>query len=121
MSNQDGLSDRPPLLSRDWWTHWLERHQHPVNYALHLIGIPMIVLGPLSAPLFWWLGDSWLDMGWGLVVFVLGYLLQFVGHAIEGNDAGEIIAVKRWLGLPYVAVAPRPDRQTLTSSVEASS
>jgi hypothetical protein len=33
--------------------------------------------------------------------------LQFLGHAVEGNDAGEVVALKRWLGLPYVAIAPR--------------
>lgn len=44
---------------------------------------------------------------WALGAFVLGYLLQFLGHAIEGNDAGETILVKKALGLPYVAVIPR--------------
>ena len=42
---------------------------------------------------------------WGL--FGGGYVLQFLGHAVEGNDPGEIIVVKRLLGRPYVAVAPR--------------
>ncbi|MFO0948166.1 MAG: hypothetical protein U1D30_19970 [Planctomycetota bacterium] len=40
-------------------------------------------------------------------LFVPGYALQFVGHAIEGNDAGELILVKRPFGKPYVAVVPR--------------
>lgn len=44
---------------------------------------------------------------WAAGAFVLGYLLQFVGHAIEGNDAGETILVKKALGMPYVAVIPR--------------
>ncbi len=39
--------------------------------------------------------------------FVAGYALQFAGHAIEGNDAGELILFKRLLGRPYVAVARR--------------
>jgi len=40
--------------------------------------------------------------GWvwiGVALFALGYLLQFIGHAIEGNDAGELIAYAgRWVG-----------------------
>ncbi|HMP01445.1 MAG TPA: DUF962 domain-containing protein [Gemmatales bacterium] len=107
MASPDGGSERPRLLGREWWVHWLEPHQHPVNYALHLVGIPLIIIGPLLAPIFWWVGDSWMDMGWSVLLFLIGYGLQFLGHAIEGNDAGEIIAVKRWLGLPFVAVVPR--------------
>ncbi len=41
----------------------------------------------------------------GLVA--LSYLLQWIGHHVEGNDMGEVILVRRWLGKPYVAVAPR--------------
>lgn len=111
----------PAFLSREWWLDWQERHQHPVNYALHLIGIPLTILGPLSCPLFWWVGDSWLDLSWGMVVFLVGYALQFLGHAIEGNDAGEIIAVKRWLGLPYVAIAPHQPSSAIASSTDVTS
>jgi hypothetical protein len=46
-------------------------------------------------------------IGWALLLFFAGYLLQFIGHAIEGNDAGEWVLVKRLLGWPYVAVSPR--------------
>jgi hypothetical protein len=38
----------------------------------------------------------------------VGYLLQWIGHRIEGNDVGELIPLKRLLGLPVVAIAPRP-------------
>ncbi|MER3416609.1 MAG: hypothetical protein C4297_10405 [Gemmataceae bacterium] len=80
--------------------NWLERHQHPANFYIHVLcGIPLTLL---ALPLFLW--NYWLVGG---LVFVLGYALQFLGHAIEGNDAGEIILLKRALGLPYVAVAPR--------------
>ena len=38
--------------------------------------------------------------------FVGGYILQFIGHAIEGNDAGELILIKKALGKPYQEFAP---------------
>ena len=53
------------------------RHQHPLNKLSHSIGIPLIAI---SLPLFFF---SW---RWALVLFVVGWLFQFVGHAIEGNQ-----------------------------------
>ena len=41
-----------------------------------------------------------------LALFLGGYMVQFLGHAIEGTDPGEIILLKRRLGLPYVDIAP---------------
>lgn len=80
--------------------NWRERHRHPFNFAIHLIGIPMTLVG--IALLFV------LDWYWGAGLFVLGYLFQWVGHRVEGNDVGELIPVKMALGLPVVAVVPRP-------------
>jgi len=52
------------------------KHQHPLNKLAHSIGIPMIVA---ALPLFFF---SW---RLALALFVLGWVFQFVGHAIEGN------------------------------------
>ena len=52
------------------------KHQHPLNRLTHNIGIPLIVV---SLPLFFF---NW---RWALAMFVAGWILQFVGHAIEGN------------------------------------
>ena len=82
-----------------WLRRWLERHQHPVSFALHVVGIPMTVV---AIPVLFLAG-----IGWALVLFLGGYLLQFIGHTIEGNDMGEWVLVKRLLGWPYVAVSPR--------------
>ena len=51
-------------------------HQHPLNKLCHMIGVPMITI---SWPLFFF---KW---RWALVLFVAGWVLQVVGHAIEGN------------------------------------
>jgi uncharacterized membrane protein YGL010W len=50
-------------------------HQHPVNKALHMVGIPMIVT---SLPLIF-------VPPIGIALFVFGWILQFVGHAFEGK------------------------------------
>jgi len=95
-----GLLEKKPL--RRALAHWRARHQHPVNFALHLVGIPLAVTGVVL--FFAWPWDEWY---WGVGCFVLGYLLQWVGHWIEGNDLGEWAGVKRLLGKPYVSISPR--------------
>ena len=53
------------------------KHRHPLNRLMHSVGIPMIVV---SLPLFF---ISW---RWALALFVVGWIFQFAGHAIEGNQ-----------------------------------
>jgi hypothetical protein len=80
--------------------NYIERHQHPVNQVLHLVGVPLtfVVSVVLLIQQHGW---------WALAAFLGGYALQFLGHAVEGNDAGETILVKRALGLPYIDIVPR--------------
>jgi len=89
-----------------WLRNWLDRHQHPVSLALHLIGIPMtIACIPLAIVQL--SRDQW-DLWWRPVALLAGgYLLQWIGHLVEGNDMGEVILIKKRLGKPYTAVAPR--------------
>lgn len=81
--------------------------------ALHLIGIPLTLAAVALAivQLSQWRWDLW----WRPAGLLLaGYLLQWIGHQVEGNDMGELILFKKWLGRPYVAVSPKyggkPDR-----------
>lgn len=53
------------------------KHTHPLNRLTHSIGIPLIVV---SLPLLFF---SW---RWALALFVVGWVFQFIGHAIEGNQ-----------------------------------
>ena len=80
--------------------NYLPRHTHPLNRALHAVGVP---LSFLVAPVAAIAGASWY---WHVGAFIGGYLLQFAGHAIEGNDAGEVVFLKKKFGLPYREYAP---------------
>ena len=53
------------------------KHRHPLNRLTHNIGIPLIVV---ALPLFFF---NW---RWALALFATGWIFQFVGHAIEGNQ-----------------------------------
>ena len=94
----------------EWLRNWLDRHQNPVSFWLHMAGIPMtIACMPLA--LIQLSEDRW-DLWWRPVaLLVVGYLLQWIGHVIEGNDMGEIILVKKMMGKPYVAVSPRYEKR----------
>jgi hypothetical protein len=73
---------------------------------LHGIGIPLAVLAIVLAgiQLYRWRWDLW----WRpVLLLVVGYALQYVGHRHEGNDMGEVVLLKRLLRRPYVAVSPR--------------
>jgi uncharacterized membrane protein YGL010W len=68
---------------------WLERHQHPFSFYLHMVGIPMTLL---ALPLLF--RHQW-RRAFGL--FGGGYILQFLGHIVEGNPPGEVLALQRRL------------------------
>jgi hypothetical protein len=95
-----GILARRPL--RRALRNWLERHRHPFNFWIHLAGIPLAVAGVV---LFFVL--PWAQWYWGVTAFVGGYVLQYIGHLVEGNDLGEWAAIKRMVGLPCVAISPR--------------
>ena len=72
----------PPALRS-----WLARHQRPSNFYLHLVGIPMTLA---AVP-------SLFRRGWRLAagLFVGGYACQIIGHALEGDPPGELMAIRR--------------------------
>jgi hypothetical protein len=83
-------------------SNYRDRHRHPGNVLLHVIGLPVTFV----VPVILLVQGHWL---WAAGAFVVGYALQFLGHAIEGNDAGEVVLVKKWLGKPYVEFGPLSD------------
>jgi uncharacterized membrane protein YGL010W len=63
-------------MSDSFINNYKAKHRHPLNRLSHSFGIPMILV---SLPLFFF---NW---RWALLLFVVGWILQFVGHLIEGN------------------------------------
>ena len=79
--------------------NWLKRHQNRTSLLLHIIGIPLTILAIPIAVFHWYITAA--------VLFVSGYALQFIGHGIEGNDAGEAIIVKKLLKKPYTDIVDK--------------
>jgi uncharacterized membrane protein YGL010W len=67
------------------------RHCHPINAVLHVIGIPMVLYA-----LYCMLTGSLFT---GLVLFVVGYFLQYLGHRAQKNEVGEVTLIKRIIAL----------------------
>jgi uncharacterized membrane protein YGL010W len=68
--------------SEEWVAQYATSHQHPINRTCHTLGIPMIALSILLIPVVWLGLLSWRIPA---ALFVLGWALQFVGHAFEGK------------------------------------
>ncbi|HTV31514.1 MAG TPA: Mpo1-like protein [Methylocella sp.] len=61
------------------------KHQHPLNRLTHFIGMPTIVVS-IAFPVFAWF--AWGVLAWKewMILSAVGWGLQFLGHAIEGNQ-----------------------------------
>ena len=102
------MSVTPPPTEHGpaWLANWLERHQNRASFWLHMVGIPLTMAACVLAIVQLTQG-RW-DLWWRPVLLLIaGYFLQWVGHAIEGNELGEVVLIKRMLGKPYVAISPR--------------
>jgi hypothetical protein len=101
----------PPLPPSPIVANWVERHRGAVTFSLHMIGIPLTILGvlmlPIAAPAL-----SWRILVLSLALFVGGYAFQFLGHALEATEPGEITALRAWLNRPRLPrTAPEASRQ----------
>ncbi len=72
----------------DWVTRYCRQHAHPVNAVLHVVGVPMTILGLFRLVTR--------QPGGPMLIFV-GYLCQWIGHTIHGTEVGEVtLARKIW-------------------------
>ncbi len=68
------------------WDEWIDdyskSHQNPINKLTHTVGIPMIALSLLLIPTSFFVAGFWkIPLG----LFVIGWILQFIGHYFEGK------------------------------------
>jgi uncharacterized membrane protein YGL010W len=69
--------------NEQWIAQYASSHQHPVNRACHTFGIPLIVISLALGIVA--IGVQWL-WKWALALFLVGWTLQFIGHAFERKE-----------------------------------
>lgn len=68
----------------DYIENYRKNHKNPINRALHSVGIPMIVISVIMFAVIG-LAYDWHYWEWAVGLFVVGWILQFIGHAFEGT------------------------------------
>jgi uncharacterized membrane protein YGL010W len=85
------------MLGGKTWDQWIAEysagHQNKVNQITHKFGIPMIALSIILLPAALLVSRFWIVC---LTLFVIGWILQFVGHAFE-HKAPEFFKDPRFL------------------------
>jgi len=64
----------------DWIVEYGKSHTHPANRVCHTLGIPLIAFSVILFGAAIVIPQAWKI---ALTLFVVGWLLQFVGHAYE--------------------------------------
>jgi uncharacterized membrane protein YGL010W len=66
--------------NEQWIAQYASSHQNPVNRLCHTFGIPTIVISLALFVAGFFDRPLW---KWALALFIIGWALQFVGHAFE--------------------------------------
>ena len=68
------------------WEEWIAEyslsHQNKINQITHKLGIPMIAVAILLIVPSFFLSGLWIVV---LSLFIIGWILQFIGHYYEGK------------------------------------
>lgn len=66
----------------EWIAEYSESHQNKINQITHQFGIPMIAFSIFLIIPSFFIGGLWRI---ALGLFVIGWILQFIGHYFEGK------------------------------------
>jgi uncharacterized membrane protein YGL010W len=74
------------MLAGRSWDQWIDQygrsHRHPFNRLCHTLGIPLIALSMPLFPAALFIPGFWPVP---VILFIVGWVLQFAGHAVEGK------------------------------------
>jgi len=84
----------PPLSEDPVVRDWIARHRSPLNLVLHVVGIPMTIFGAVQVPIYVTL-LSVPTFLLALTMFLGGFGVQFLGHALDGTEPGEWTLLKK--------------------------
>src|SRR3954451_9117227 len=90
---------------RNFLSVYMSRHTHPWCRALHVIGVPLAPWGAIALLCF---GKLWE----AAAALVIGYLLQWIGHRIEGSHMGDWDMFKAVVLWSFRLVRPQSQSHT---------
>src|SRR4051794_31282264 len=96
----------PPMTPMPLIQNWMDRHRDHRSFVLHMFGIPPTILGVLLIPIYVMLISVPIFL-FALSMFVGGYLIQFLGHALDRSEPGEIRYLRNKLR-PYAKISHTP-------------
>jgi hypothetical protein len=79
------------LNLKDFVVDYCQRHAHPANAILHLIGVPVVLYGAYC------LFQE--QLAAAIAFIALGYYFQYIGHRAQGNEVGEVTLIKKCIRL----------------------
>ncbi len=87
------MGKRHPNLPAWQWRNYPQNHQHPTNLALHLIAVPLFIIGFLLivSGVF---SLSLASFAIGVVGILAGLALQRHGHSLEPRPVSRSVIVK---------------------------
>ncbi len=74
------------MNAKEFIIDYCQRHAHPTNAVLHLVGVPLAFFGLYRL----FTGEP--GLGWAALIG--GYVLQYIGHQAQGNEVGEVTLIK---------------------------
>lgn len=99
------MSRRLPNLHAWQWRGYHNKHQHPANLVLHLIAVPLFILGALLV-LSGLFGFDLGQLAVGVIALIAGLGLQRHGHRLEAEQpepfANRQDAIKRLLTEQFI-------------------
>ena len=82
-SNRENVA----MTIKEAWQRWWQRHRSGPNRLLHGLGIPATIVAVVFLFLHLW--------ALAVLCFVAGYVLQVIGHYLEGSRVGEVILLRK--------------------------
>ncbi len=81
------MLSRTTKMAQAFIVDYGQRHKHPVNAVLHIVGVPAVFFGLYLLFVKNYFAAAALITG--------GYYLQYLGHRAQGNEVGEVTLIKK--------------------------
>ncbi len=95
------------------WSDYPAKHRHPANLVIHIVAVPLFMLGCVGA-LLGLLALAPARIGWGVGLMIAAVVLEGLGHRLEPerpapfdgvSDFVKRFVVEQWVTFPRFVVS----------------